>query len=125
MKTEYGVKAISLPRYFAKIPFASLLVSLLKSVILFVKEIAKTPSVRVFFPLMESLLYALLLAIQRPIYRNFGSYNALSMAFDTVLATGMTKLMQFSDPLDLLHLLKTLAFTWVLFMISLLHLVQN
>jgi hypothetical protein len=47
------------------------------------------------------------------------------MAFDAVLATGMTKLMQFSDPSDLLHLLKTLAFTWALFMIPLLYLVQN
>jgi hypothetical protein len=125
MKTEYGVKAIALPWYFAKTPFAFLLVSLLKSVVLFVKEIAKSPSVRVFFPLMKSLLYTLLLAIQRPIHRNFGSYNALSMAFDAVLATGMTKLMQFSDSLDLLHLLKTLALTWALFMIPLLHLVQN
>ncbi len=44
------------------------------------------------FPLMKSLSYALLLVIQRPIHRNFGSYNALSMAFDAVLATGMTKL---------------------------------
>jgi hypothetical protein len=93
MKTEYGVKAIALPRYFAKIPFASWLVLLLKSVILFVKEIAKMPSVRVFFPLMKSLSYALLLAIQRPIHRNVGSYNALSMAFVAVLATGMTKSM--------------------------------
>jgi hypothetical protein len=94
MKTEYGVKAIALARYFAMTPFASLLVSLLKSIVLFVKEIAKMPSVRVFFPLMKSLSYALLLAIQRPIHRNFGFYNALSMAFDAVLATGMTKSMQ-------------------------------
>jgi hypothetical protein len=93
MKTEYGVKAIALLRYFAKIPFASWLVLLLISVVLLVKEIAKTPSVRVFFPLIKSLSYALLLAIQRPIHRNFGSYNGFSMAFDTVLATGMTKLM--------------------------------
>jgi hypothetical protein len=77
MKTEYGVKVIALPRYFAKIPFASWLVSLLKSVILFVKDIAKTPSVRVFFPLMKSLSYALLLAIQRPIHMNFGSYEKI------------------------------------------------
>jgi hypothetical protein len=57
MKTEYGVKAIALPWYFAKTPFAFLLVLLLKSVILFVKEIAKTPSIRVFFPLMKSPSY--------------------------------------------------------------------
>jgi hypothetical protein len=54
MTTEYGVKAIALPRYFAKTPFVFLLVSLLKSAILFVKDIAKTPFVRVFFPLMKS-----------------------------------------------------------------------
>jgi hypothetical protein len=125
MKTEYGVKAIALPRYFAKTPFASLLVLLLKSIVLVIKEIAKMPSVRVFFPLMKSLSYNLLLAIQRLIHRNFGSYSALSMAFNAVLATGMTKLMRFSDPSDLPHLLKTLAFTWVLFMIPLIHLVQN
>jgi hypothetical protein len=125
MKIEYGVKAIALPWYFTKTPFASLLVLLLKRIVLFVKEIAKMPSVRVFFLLMKSLSYALLLAIQRPIHRNVGSYNALFMAFDAVLATDMTKLMQFSDPLDLLHLLKTLVFTWALFMIPLLHLVQN
>jgi hypothetical protein len=63
MKTEYRVKGIALPRYIAEIPFASWLVSLLKSIILFAKEIAKTPSVRVFFPLMKSLSYTLLLAI--------------------------------------------------------------
>jgi hypothetical protein len=74
---------------------------------------------------MKSLSYTLLLVIQRPIHRNFGSYNALSMAFDAVLATGVTKLMQFSDPLDLLHLLKTLAFTQALLMIPLIHLVQH
>jgi hypothetical protein len=85
----------------------------------------KNAFVRVFFPLMKSLLSALLLAIQRPIHRNFGTYNALSMAFNAVLATGMTTLMQFSDPLDLLHFLKTLAFTWALFMIPLIHLVQH
>jgi hypothetical protein len=73
----------------------------------------------------KSLSYALRLAIQRPIHRNFGSYNALSMAFNAVLATGMTKSIQLSDPLDLHHLLKTLAFTQALFMIPLLHLVQN
>ncbi len=76
-------------------------------------------------PVDEITIVHLLLAIQRLIHRNFGSNNALSMAFDTVLATGVTKLMQFSDPLNLLHLLKTLAFTWALFMIPLLQLVQN
>jgi hypothetical protein len=65
----------------------------LKSIVLFVKEIAKMPSVRVFFLLVKSLSYAFLLAIQRLIHRNVGSYSALSMAFDAVLATGMTKLM--------------------------------
>ncbi len=93
MKTEYGVKAIALPWYFAKTPFAFLLVMLLKSFVLFVKKIAKTSSVRVFFPLMKSLSYTLLLAIQRPIHRRVCSYNVLSMAFDAALTTGMKKLM--------------------------------
>ncbi len=53
MKTEYGVKAIALPQYFAKTPFASLLVLLLKSVVLFVKEIAKNAFCQGILPVDE------------------------------------------------------------------------
>ncbi len=53
MKTEYGLKAVALPRYFAKTPFAFLLVLLLKSIVFFVKEIAKNTFCQGIFPVGE------------------------------------------------------------------------
>jgi hypothetical protein len=66
---------------------------------------------------MKSRLLAHHLAIQKLILTKTGFCSSLSMAFAAVLATGMTKSIQFSSPLDSLPLVTTLASTWALFAI--------
>jgi hypothetical protein len=96
-----GVEATVLPRSFVRIPFVFLLVLLVKSIILFAKWIVRTPSVRVYYHVMKSLLHALLLATLRLVHRNFGFCSALSIVFIKALVTGMTRLMPFSSSLVL------------------------
>jgi hypothetical protein len=78
-------------RYFAATPFVFLSALPLKNVALCDKEITKMHFVREFSPLMRSPLFALLQGIPRQIQTNIGSSFGLSMVFDVVLVTGMTK----------------------------------
>jgi hypothetical protein len=95
-RTEFGVKAIALPPFFAQAVFVSWLALLSKSIVLSIRGVVKMPSDRVHFRTMISLSYAHHLAILKLIHKNIGSCSALFMASDAVLVTGMTKLMQFS-----------------------------
>jgi hypothetical protein len=53
-RTEFGVKAITLPPFFTKTVFVSWLALLSKSVVHYIKWIVKMPSARVHFRKMKS-----------------------------------------------------------------------
>jgi hypothetical protein len=81
--------------FFVATPFGSLSVWPFNTVVLYVRAIVKTPSVKASFPPMKSPSSVLLQGLRTSTQTNIGFYFAPSTAFGEVPGIGMTKSMPF------------------------------
>ncbi len=107
MKTAFGRKATNLPLSSIRILSVSSQAWRSRLVVLFVRVIVKTHSVRASFFLTRLLLFASLAAIPKPLLMNIGSLNGCSMDFGTARGIGMIKLMPSSAQSGSPYCLKT------------------